>query len=275
MSFSQFKQLVKQTASHIAPDVVSRWQIARERRHIQHFEQRMGLAELQHTYLNQHDLCVADGPFTGMKYLTKSICSALVPKLIGSYEAELHPIITQALEVEYEIIVDIGCAEGYYANGFAMRLPSATVYAFDIDAEAQKLCLDMAILNSLRNQVIVSGACDPARLNALLSARSLVICDCEGYEEDLLRPDLVPALAQTDILVELHDHIKPGVTLLLQQRFSGTHQSVLITAVQRNPEDYPRLLLSDAGSRQLAVSEFRPENQQWAFFQANAHSVAV
>jgi hypothetical protein len=37
--------------------------------------------------------------------------------------------------------------EGYYAVGFALRMPDAIVYAFDIDPTAQHYCANLAKLN--------------------------------------------------------------------------------------------------------------------------------
>ena len=34
------------------------------------------------------------------------------------------------------------------------------------------------------------------------SRRALVVCDCEGYELELLCPAMVPALAHADLLIE-------------------------------------------------------------------------
>ena len=64
--------------------------------------------------------------------------SSCVPKLIGSYEEEVHPIIEEIIRRRYSIVVNIGCAEGYYAVGFALRIPDAIVYAFDVDTTAQQ-----------------------------------------------------------------------------------------------------------------------------------------
>ena len=64
--------------------------------------------------------------------------SSCVPKLIGSYEEEVHLIIEEIIRRRYSIVVNIGCAEGYYAVGFALRIPDAIVYAFDIETTAQQ-----------------------------------------------------------------------------------------------------------------------------------------
>ena len=70
------------------------------------------------------------GPFAGMSCISEAICSSLVPKLLGSYESELHQVLNQILETDYQNVIDIGCAEGYYAVGLALRLPNARVYAW-------------------------------------------------------------------------------------------------------------------------------------------------
>lgn len=59
------------------------------------------------------------GPFRGMKYIENSHGSAYLPKILGSYEKELHKFIPRIVEEEYELILDIGAAEGYYAVGLS------------------------------------------------------------------------------------------------------------------------------------------------------------
>jgi len=271
MSQRTVKQLIKQWLSFVAPKAASTWQEVRQRRHIRHFEQRMGLPELTQAFITEHGQCVLSGPFAGMAYVPQATGSALMPKLLGSYEEELHDIIGQTVATDYAAIIDIGCAEGYYANGLAMRLPRTRVYAFDIDPEAQALCKEMARLNAVEERVTVLGECKPSHLNALMTGRSLIICDCEGYESELLQPGLVPAMAQADILVELHDQVQPGLTPLVLGRFRETHSATMITAIERDAECYPQLRFSEPERRMLAVSEFRSEGQQWAFLQAKFH----
>jgi hypothetical protein len=268
MNQKQVKQQIKRLLSFIAPQAASNWQEVRHRRHIHRFEQRMGLPELTQAFITQHGQSVLGGPFAGMTYVPQATGSALMPKLVGSYEAELHAVIEQIVATDYSVIIDIGCAEGYYANGLAMRLPSALIYAFDINPEAQALCKEMARLNGVQQQVKVLGACRHDDLNVLMTPRSLIVCDCEGYEAKLLQPAFVPALARADILVELHDQVHPGLTSLILDRFRETHNALMLTALERHAEDYPPLRFSEPEKRQIAVSEFRSANQQWAFLQA-------
>jgi len=268
MNPRQAKQLAKQLLARIAPQAAGAWQDVRQRRHIRRFEQGLGLPELIQSFIEQHGRCVLSGPFAGMVYVPQATGSALMPKLLGSYESELHETIEKIAATEYAAIVDIGCAEGYYANGLARCLPAARIYAFDIDPEARALCSAMARLNGVEERVVVAGKCGTDELNTLLTERSLIVCDCEGFESELLRPNLVPALAQADILVELHDQVQPGLTPMLLSRFQETHEATLITATGRDPDCYPQLRFSEPKSRQLAVSEFRPGGQQWAFLQS-------
>ena len=270
MNQQQVKQYIKRFLSGIAPDMASNWQDVRHRRHIRRFEQRMGLPELTQAFIEEHGLSVLCGPFAGMAYVPQATGSALMPKLLGSYEEELHNVIEQIMATNYTAIIDIGCAEGYYANGLAMRLPSTHIYAFDIDPKAQALCKEMARLNGVEERVTVLGKCQPSDLKALMTGHSLIVCDCEGYESELLQPALVPLMAQADILVELHDQVQPGLTPLVLGRFHETHRTTMITAVERDAECYPQLRFSEPDERRLAVSEFRPVGQQWAFLQAES-----
>ena len=270
MNQQQVKQRIKQVLSLIAPKAASTWQNVRQRRHIQHFEQRMGLPELTQAFMTEHGQRVLSGPFTGMAYVTQARGSALMPKLLGSYEEELHEVIEKIVATDYAGVIDIGCAEGYYANGLAMRMPSTRIYAFDTDLSAQALCAEMARLNAVEARVSVSGECRTDDLNTLIKKRTLIICDCEGFESEILRPDLVPAMARTDILVELHDHVQPGITPLLLRRFEDTHNATMITAAERDAACYSQLHFSDPKQRQLAISEFRPSGQQWAFLESKS-----
>ena len=94
---------------------------------------------------------VKEGPFKHLKYKDfTSHGSSIYPKLLGSYEAELHEFINLMLSKNLESVVDIGCAEGYYAVGFALKLKDIKVHAFDISEYAQKLCKEMSKLNNER-----------------------------------------------------------------------------------------------------------------------------
>src|SRR5262249_54852199 len=125
----------------------------------------------------------------------------------------------------YTEIVDVGCAEGYYAVGLAMRVPSARVYAYDTYDQATRLCRRMADLNGVGERGITGAFCSPAALRDIpVRGRAVIISDCEGYEKDLFPEDVVPALARHDLLVETHDFIDINISRTIRQRFADTHR---------------------------------------------------
>ncbi len=260
------KQALKAILRAVAPGYYDSLAMTRANRHGIAVMEKHGIPAITKTVIERCGMKVLTGPFAGMNYITESAGSSFLPKLIGSYESELHGVLQSVLATEYETAVDVGSAEGYYAVGLAMRLRgSPRIHAFDINPEAQTLCRKLASENGMAEKVIIESFCDPARLQQKLKGRSLVVCDCEGYEFDLLKPDLVPALAQADILVELHDVLKPGITPALMERFATSHAITLIDTAERKPEDYPMISFLAPDEQNSALSEFRNGFQQWAF----------
>jgi hypothetical protein len=205
------------------------------------------------------------GPFAGMRYGDDVVCSAYLAKLVGSYEEELHDVIRQVILRRYEAVLDVGCAEGYYAVGLAVRIPTARVYAYDTDDEARWYCNGLARMNGVAGRVTVRGACDHQELENLCSRDALVICDCEGFEDELLDPDRAPSLLHADIIVELHEFIRPGVTAKVLNRFAASHSVRLFDTRSRDVENYPLLKAVAEEDRPWAVREGRPAAMQWAY----------
>lgn len=226
---------------------------------------RRKLAPIKQAIIERHGLTVLSGPFAGMTYVPFAVDSSFVPRIVGSYESELHYILERIIEAGYREIVNIGCGEGYYAIGLALRLPGTRVHAFDIDPWARYLCYQMARINEVTDRVTVSGRCDIKRLRTLPLERALLICDCEGCELDLLRPDLFADLHVCDLLVELHDFLNPKISRTILARFSDTHNITLVNSTERNPVDYPPLKSFKSREQRLALDEFRPGAMQWAF----------
>jgi 2-polyprenyl-3-methyl-5-hydroxy-6-metoxy-1,4-benzoquinol methylase len=100
--------------------------------------------------VKRHGLVVLDGPFAGMRYVPQAAGSSLLPKLLGCYEAELHPTLTSVFSLNYRQVVDVGCAEGYYAVGLATRILEARVFAFDTDMQAREY-LGLQLISQLAN----------------------------------------------------------------------------------------------------------------------------
>jgi hypothetical protein len=166
----------------------------------------------------------------------------------------------------YDRVVNIGCSEGYYAIGLALWLPSALVFAFDIDPLARQLCDKMASLNQVSDRVTIQGECTMHHLQELVGDNTLIISDCEGCELQLLRPDSVPCLLACDLIVELHDCFDPSTSEVVTGRFAESHNTVILDRGTRDPADYSSLEGLTPYKQRLAVSESRWGTPcKWAF----------
>jgi hypothetical protein len=210
---------------------------------------------------------VQRGPFEGLE-IPADISwgdGDIVPKLLGSYEEELHAVIDRVTATRCSTIVNVGCAEGYYATGFARILPEARIIAFDSDPEARRICQIAAERNAVSDRVEVRGTCSTEDLEQCLShePNSLLLMDCEGAELELLSPEAVPALRERDILVECHDFLDAPISDILRARFEGSHEIQEIREGPRDPNAYALLRDLDGLDRFIAVCEFRPKTMSW------------
>jgi hypothetical protein len=201
-----------------------------------------------------------------MDYLPEeqSWANDVVAKLLGTYELELHRVVESWIAAAVPLVVDVGCAEGYYAVGFARALPTARVLAFDIDGAARTRCAALATRNGVADRVTIRGACTPETLMGLPEAGVALLVDAEGYERVLLDPAAVPRLSGWDILVELHDFLDPSITRTIVSRFAATHDTELIEERPREGAGLPELAFADDGLRRLVLSERRPAQMRWA-----------
>jgi hypothetical protein len=194
------------------------------------------------------------GPFAGMKYVSESIGSAHYPKLLGTYELELHPIIEELCNINFDRIINVGAGEGYYSIGLALRNHQAEIIAFESDNKGRKLIQNMVELNGIGKRLSLHGECDIISLQAALKGAKnpLIFMDCEGEEGNLLDPSICQDLRDTTIVVELHPFNFPQVDDIIAERFQDTHKITEIRTRQRRVSDFPiktsilsRLLFKD------------------------------
>lgn len=227
---------------------------------------------IQNTLLQQHGTVVMEGPLKGLDFLPRSAEGCHVAKLLGCYEQPLQSHIEAAIQAAYPTILNIGCAEGYYAVGMARRMPHTRVLAFDLNPKAQQVCQELAAKNAVSDRITIGGLFRPEDFASYAGQRVLVLCDIEGAERDLLNPQLSPALAGMDLIVESHECLLPGITQSLIERFQPTHQ---ITVIQDNGQ---RQLPNAPGwfnnlshlDQLLAVWEWRSGPTPWLVMKAKA-----
>lgn len=214
---------------------------------------------------------VLSGPFAGLNYLKDASGSVLLPKLLGTYECALHPWIAKAQQSGYETLIDIGCAEGYYAVGFAVSCPGLRVLAYDLNPDARALCREMTEANGVKERVEIKERCDEEELSRQVKGKTLVICDIEGAEFELLDPEKIPTLRQVDLIVEAHDHLNPDITPALLRRFQTTHEIDTVCAAEppgemlepiaHLPEEKRRFILDEQRTPGMVWHRFRVRNR--------------
>lgn len=220
---------------------------------------------IQNTLLQKQGTSVMQGPLEGMDFLRESAEGSHIAKLLGCYEQPLQPFIEEAIQRGYPTILNIGCAEGYYAVGMARRMRNTQVLAHDLNPKAQQICAELARKNQVTDRVCVGGLFAPADFAAYAGQQVLVMCDIEGAERELLDPVRAPALCGMDIIVESHECLIPGVTQLLIDRFKGSHHITLVQDDgQRRLDKPPHWFLNLAHLDQLlATWEWRSGPTPW------------
>ncbi len=212
---------------------------------------------------------VAAGPFRGMKYVRWAADKALLPRLLGAYECELHDAVEDLCRRAPDALVVAGAGEGYYAVGLARRLPEARVYAYDNYRWANYLLRKMAVVNGVAHGVTCGGHCTAQELQARLAParRPAVVCDVEGEEQTLLDPVLAPALRRAAILVELHDRPDRPIEPVLRNRFRGTHAIAVYDLRPRTLADVPTSLRATPEDALWAIDEerLRGREQRWLY----------
>ena len=213
---------------------------------------------------------IRSGPFQGMDFVASASEANVSPRILGNYEAELHEVIERIIASNYNYIVDIGCADGYYACGFAYRMPGVKVDAFDINPVAQKLCADLARKNGLSDRITIGGEFRGSDFSRYVDRDALVFMDAEGVEEVLLDPALYPALGRLSILVECHDVFKPSISRTLADRFDATHDIVRIEPKMRSCDLPPVFTNMSHMDQLLAIWEWRMGPTPWLYLTPKA-----
>ncbi|MBS1300808.1 class I SAM-dependent methyltransferase [Loktanella sp. SALINAS62] len=233
-------------------------------RHLSKWRARL----IENTLTAREGRKVLSGPFKGLNYDTRATEGAGAARLIGCYEASLAPVFETIVARAYPVVMDVGCAEGYYAVGLARRMPDTRVVAYDTDPAARAACADLAKRNDVAARVDVHGTVAHADFARCADEKTLILCDIEGAEAALLDPVSAPALAHADILVEVHDCFAPGLSAQIGARFAATHdvQSIGRAIDMSGLPDWMENL-SDL-DRLLTVWEWRMGPTPWLWMQS-------
>ena len=170
-----------------------------------------------------NDCKVIAGPFKGIRYVEAiSAGSSLIPKLLGTYEAEIIPTINSLKKNKYSKIINIGAAEGYYAIGFSLIFPDTNIVAYEINKETKEFLDKMIKFNKKESQITTSENLCYEDFNKISSElRLLIFSDCEGYEHELFNNDIIKKFINSDLILEMHTNNFDKTTL--EKNFEKSH----------------------------------------------------
>lgn len=237
----------------------------------------MSTTELYNTFMDRRRILLPEifnrtegrviaGPFQGMK-ISERVCwgdGDTAGKLLGLYENELNAIIETEIANHHDIIINYGCAEGYYGVGLAVRSPSSQVYIVDAAPQAIETAQYNASLNNVQVKELTVRTHDDLENLLVTAVNPLIVMDCEGAESIILDPSKVPSLKNAVIIVETHDCIRQGITDQLVERFDASHKIELIIQGSKNLYIDPIHDLSDIDKAILA-NENRPSTMGWLY----------
>ncbi|MEO0733961.1 MAG: hypothetical protein AAFZ52_14075 [Bacteroidota bacterium] len=209
------------------------------------------------------ELTVRSGPFAGMVYPSfQSFSSARIPKLTGTYESEIHADLERLLSKDYELIIDIGAAEGYYAVGLALRKPSVPVRGFDLNPAAIEACRAMASANKARN-LSVETIFDTQEFRSFQDRNVLVICDIDGGEAPLFADIQPTKLNRTTLIIETHDYLDNTITPKLVETFRPTHHVKIIPYKPNKLDELPNYLSDHSREEKVIAVRERIVDNKW------------
>ena len=213
--------------------------------------------------LDHAPLMVHSGPFAGMNL--QGACSPIGPKVLGTHEMELSPLIERIAHSSVQHVVNVGAADGFYAVGLLRHLPMARATAFEMLTSLHPHIDTLARTNEVRDRLTIHGVCDSPTLSSTLNhdERTLVIMDVEGAERELLDVVRTPGLRYAQILVELHDFVDPQISGLIRQRFEVTHYLTAYRSRQRTVDDVPPVPGVSVEALLRLADEGRPSQMEW------------
>ena len=206
----------------------------------------------------------------GLSLSCLSLLLTISLQIIGSYESEISDIVETLCNRKFTKIVNIGCAEGYYAVGFARRIDDVSIEAFDSSERAREHCGELARLNRVDKKIRILGSFTKESLvNMSLDDQALIICDCEGGEKEIFTSENASRLRNCELLIEIHDFVDISTSDYIRNLFAKTHDILvrqstddILKARNYHFRETDKL---DLHLRKLVFAEHRPSLMEWFY----------
>lgn len=224
--------------------------------------------ELEKEILYSFNNTIADGFFKGVRHTGASYGSLLGPKLLGTYEIEIMEDLIHLIKGK-SVFIDIGCAEGYYTTGVAMKSHIPQIIGVDINYKALNEAKRSAKLNKVIDKCFFTSSMEEALKKS--KANCLVMIDVDGSEREVIQTFLELAkrqkISDIDFIIET-DFNKNGDSNEAEiKQLLKTNNCTLIKTIAQNPSlRISRLAKTFTNSfldAAIIGMEGRPLNQKW------------
>ena len=156
---------------------------------------------------------VAHGLFKGMHldpvpgWGNMDLCSML----LGTYEIEVMQALKSPELAHCNHLVNIGAADGYYSVGGLYSDRFQTADCFELTEVGRQTIKRNANRNGVTDKLRIFGEAKndfPHMLGEVNWYRTIILCDIEGAEFELLDEDCLDRLSRATILLEVHNWIE-------------------------------------------------------------------
>ena len=211
---------------------------------------------------------ILDGVFKDVISPGQAYGSVLCPKLMGTYEIEIATELMTLLE-DAGCFLDIGCAEGYYTTGVAVKSEVGQIIGVDINPAALAAAAKSASLNGVGHKCVFFSNLDQAIDN--MTSNPLIMIDVEGDE----------LLVMSRLFQKIQKRQFQKVILVIETDYlpnRETNTDLIVTALEKNQFQIDKIVKQDPASRfsnlsktftrsfldqALLAMEGRPNDQCW------------
>ncbi|MBL4576770.1 MAG: hypothetical protein JKY51_11880 [Opitutaceae bacterium] len=220
----------------------------------------------------KHNGTIQRGPFEGMQLNGVANISQAAHglKIFGLYES---PIMDTMLEwCPAEVLVDIGAGDGYYPVGMLRANLVKRAVCFEATEAGRKAIQINADLNDVGDRIEIRGRASSdftktiEGLN-LPPQQTIILCDIEGGEFEVITRELIENLSGAKFVIELHEQLIDQDKTQLRQKilsaFPENYQTTILSDSPRQWKGIPELEAMHDLDRALITSEGRKLLGEW------------
>ena len=215
-------------------------------------------------YQNYHGV-VAFGAFRGLILDTGSAWSGsrdTGAKILGLYE---NQILDWLKDKKFDLFIDIGAADGYYAAGMLISKKAAHAVTFEISIADQAVTRSIAAKNEILDKIEIKGKATEGEILSVIQQDKdgLVLMDIEGEEFNLISERILQSAKNYSFIIELHEIFDVYAEQKLLELLRKFHFVEIIYGLNRNFPKDPFLLSLTDNERVLLLSEGRQSGMKW------------